>query len=126
MDYLYRQEGYALIGAAMEVYNQMGPGFLEEVYQECLEIELRERNILFQSQPLLDLYYKGRKLEKYYKPDFYVFDCLVVEIKGIKALKNHDQAQLLNYLKGSQKSVGYLLNFGGPDELEIKRMIYTH
>ena len=81
---MYKQEGYNLVGAAIEVYNTLGHGFLEEVYQECLEIELRLRDIPFQSHPKLILSYKSKQLEKYYIPDLYVYDGIVVELKAVK------------------------------------------
>jgi GxxExxY protein len=107
----------------MEVYNVMGPGYLEEVYQECLERELTLRNIPFISQPQLNLYYKGEQLSKYYCPDLYVYNGIVVELKAIKRLSNDEVAQILNYLKGTKRQVGYLLNFSAPKELEWNRFV---
>ena len=124
MEFLYQQEGYGLIGAAMEVYNEMGPGFLEEVYQECIEMEPADRKIPFQPQLPLELWYKGKKMKKRYKPDFYAFDCLIVELKAQKMLASENEAQLLNYLKGARKKVGYLFNFGHESQLQIKRMVF--
>ncbi len=123
MRMLYEREGYALIGVAMEVYNQMGPGFLEEVYQECMELELEDRQFPIESQEMMGLWFKGKKLKKRYKPDIYVFDCLIVELKAKKTLTVQDEAQLLNYLKGSGKKVGYLFNFGHEGQLQWKRMV---
>ena len=119
----FKQEGYEFVGAAMEVYNVMGPGYLEEVYQECLERELALRNIPFESQPQLNLYYKGEPLDKYYRPDLYVHSGIVVELKALKRLSNDEVAQNLNYLKGTNKQVGYLLNFSAPEDLEWKRFV---
>ena len=126
VDQMYKQEGYNLIGAAMEVYNSMGHGFLEEVYHECLEIELKLRDIPFRSQPKLILNYKSEQLAKFYMPDLYVYDDIVVELKAIKQLTDDHTAQIMNYLKATQKPVGYLLNFGSPKELEWKRIIMNH
>ena len=70
---------HAIIGAAMEVHREMGPGFLESVYHECLEIEFHIRKISYISKPRLKLYYKTRQLEKYYEPDFLVYTSIVVE-----------------------------------------------
>ena len=123
---MYKQEGYNLVGAAIEVYNTLGHGFLEEVYQECLEIELRLRDIPFQSHPKLILSYKSRELEKYCIPDLYVYDGIVVELKAIKQLIDEHTAQIMNYLKATEKPVGYLLNFGCTEELEWKRIIMNH
>jgi len=124
MELHFKKEGYELVGAAMEVYNEMGPGFLEEVYQECMELEMSLRKIPFKSQLPLELWYKRQKMTKFYKPDLYVFDCIIVELKAQKALTNRDEAQLLNYLKGSRVKVGYLLNFGHDSHLESKRMVF--
>ena len=118
-----KQEGYDLVGAAIEVYNEMGHGFLEDVYQECLETELSDRGIPFESQPALHIHYKGKKLTKHYRPDLYLNDGIVVELKAIKVLGNNETAQLLNYLKASGKRVGYLINFGHPDKLDWQRLI---
>lgn len=118
---MYEQEGYNLIAAAIEVYNTIGSGFLEEVYLECLEMELKQRNIPFLSQPLLSIYYKDRKLQKYYKPDLFVYDGIVVELKAVKGLTEIEEAQLLNYLKATNKTVGYLINYGNKNKLEWKR-----
>jgi GxxExxY protein len=77
---------HAIIGAAMEVHREMGPGFLEAVYHECLEIEFQIRKIPYISKPRLKLYYKTRQLERYYEPDFLVYSSIVVEIKAEKYL----------------------------------------
>ena len=82
---------YAIIGAAMEVHKEMGPGFLEAVYHECLEIEFQIRNIPYISKPRLKLYYKSRQLEKYYEPDFLIYSEIVVEIKAAKSLTKNDE-----------------------------------
>jgi len=118
------EHGYKLIGAAIEVYNVLGSGFLEEVYQESLEIELTSRNIPFVSQPELKLYFKETELKKRYRPDLYLYDNIVVELKAIKQLGNDEYAQLLNYLKGTKKPVGYLINFGASNNLEWKRFVF--
>ena len=120
---MFKQEGYDLVGAAIEVYNEMGHGFLEDVYQECLESELSGRNIPFESQPALRIHYKGKKLDKRYRPDLYVCGGIVVELKAMKALTNNEMAQLLNYLKASGKHVGYLINFGHPTKLDWQRLV---
>jgi GxxExxY protein len=115
---------HKIIGAAMEVHNEMGPGHLEAVYQECLEIEFELQNIPFQSKPRLSLYYKTRKLKAYYVPDLIVFGDIVVEIKAQKMLTKDDEAQIINSLKSSHHEIGLLINFGEPS-LKFKRFIYT-
>ncbi|MFN2257587.1 MAG: GxxExxY protein [Desulfuromonadaceae bacterium] len=118
------EEVYAIVGAAMEVSNELGAGFLEAVYQEALEVEFDERNLPFVPQQRLPIAYKGRMLNKEYIPDFLCYDQVIVEIKAIKNLTGIEQAQLLNYLKASGKPVGVLLNFGSP-KLEWKRMVFN-
>lgn len=122
---LYKQEGYDLVGAALEVYNNLGSGFLEEIYQESLELELKLQGIPFISQPQLNIHYKGYRLEKYYRPDLYAYNGIVVELKAVKELNLIFEAQLLNYLKATQRPVGYLINFGSSEGLQWKRMICT-
>ena len=122
---IYKQEVYNIIGAAMEVYNQLGSGFLEAIYQEALEIELTERKIPFVSQPELPVNYKGKRLKKYYVSDFFIYDKILVEIKSIKRLTSIEEAQLINQLKITQSKVGLLINFGANANLEWKRMVNT-
>ena len=122
---ILKDEVYDVVGAAIEVSNELGSGFLEAVYQEALGIEFNSRRIPFLNQPKVEITYKGRKLVKEYVPDFICFDQVIVEIKSIKELTNIDQAQVLNYLKATGKPVGLLLNFGSP-KLEWKRMALTN
>ncbi len=116
---MLEQEGYDLMGAAFEVYNAIGHGFLEDVYQECLESEPGRRNISFKSQHELTLHYKGGPLRKKYVPDYMVSD----DIFAARKLLPEHEAQLINYLKAAGKRVGYLINFGSVHELEWKRII---
>lgn len=113
---------HAIIGAAMEVHNIMGPGHLEPVYQECLEIEFELRKIPFISKPKLILFYKERKLKKYYIPDFVVFKDILLEIKSERSLTKEDEAQIINSLKTSRHTIGLLINFGEVS-LRFKRFI---
>ena len=122
---MLEQEGYEVMGAAFEVYNTLGHGFLEEVYQQSLQIELERRQIPFRSQHELSLYYKDVRLLKRYVADLVVYDRLIVELKAVRELTTDHMAQLVNYLKASGLSVGYLINFGRPDRLEWKRIIFT-
>ena len=121
---VYRNEVYAIIGAAMEVYNVLGAGFLESVYQEALEIELSARGIQFESQQELNIRYKEHQLKQQYKPDFVVYEKIIVEIKALNRLISHDQSQLLNYLKATGLPVRVLINFGAAKDLEWKRMVW--
>jgi GxxExxY protein len=101
-----------LIGAAMEVHRHLGPGHLEAVYHEALEIELGLRKIEYESQPRVTIRYKDRILKRHYTPDFIVKGEIVVEIKAQSILTNTDEAQIVNSLKSSGRRVGLLINFG--------------
>lgn len=120
---LFQQEGYDFMAAAFAVYNEMGSGFLEDVYHESLEFELTDRGIPFVSRPTLPLFYKGRQLQKRYQADLIVVGEIVVELKAVRALAPEHDAQLLNYLHATRKKVGYLVNFGAFPKLEWKRMV---
>ena len=122
---LCKEEVFAIVGAAMEVYNELGPGFLEAVYQEAMEIELTLREIPFEAQKELTIYYKERRLKKTYTPDLLVFEKVVVDLKALDRLTGKEESQLLNYLKATRWQVGLLVNFGAPSDLEWKRMVKT-
>lgn len=122
---LCKEEVYAIVGAAMEVYNELGPGYLEAVYQEALEMELAARGIPFESQKELYIYYKGRRLKKTFIADFLVCGKVIVEIKALDRLTSHEEAQLLNYLKATKIEVGVLINFGAANKLEWARRVRT-
>jgi GxxExxY protein len=112
-----------VIGAAMEVHTVLGCGFLEAVYQEALEIEMKLRGIRFSRQPEIKIQYKGQTLSKTYQPDLLVEDRLVVELKALDRFGAAEELQLLNYLKATGLKVGLLINFGGKS-LEWKRMVF--
>jgi GxxExxY protein len=116
---------HAIIGAAMEVHRQLGPGFLEPVYQEALAIELAARRIPFVPQMELFVYYKGQKLSCTYKPDFVCYESVIMELKALKAITGVEEAQLLNYLKATRLERGLLINFGRPS-LEFKRLVFSN
>jgi len=122
---IYQEEGYQLMGAAFEVYNDRGYGMAEEIYQEALEIELGLRGITFISKPELACYYKGQALKKRYSPDLLVFSVLVTELKAVAHLLPEHEAQLFNYLRITRQPVGYLINFGHKDTLEWKRLLLS-
>lgn len=122
---MFEEEGYKLMGAAFEVYNHLGYGMAEEVYQQSLEIELGLRGIAYQPKCELQIYYKGQKLETIYKPDLFVFHAIPVELKAVKELVSDHEAQLFNYMRISRRPVGYLVNFGRKGELERKRFILS-
>jgi len=122
MSLLYEKDSYIIIGACMNVHNELGPGFLEAVYQEALSIELRNLNIPFQQEKLIQIYYQGHKLEKWYKADFVCFDKIILEIKALSGLSGIEESQVINYLKATGIKVGLLVNFGA-QSLEHKRLV---
>ena len=122
---IYKDEGYKLMGAAFEVYNEQGYGMAEEIYQESVEIELEMRGIPFRARQELKCFYKGRELKKRYVPDLLAFDCLVVELKAVSQLLPEHEAQVFNYMRITKQPIGYLINFGHKDTLEWKRFILS-
>ena len=108
----------------MQVYNTLGYGFLEAVYQEALSIEFSRRGIPFSSQQKLRIYYAGIELQQTFKPDFICFDQIILEIKAVSALANPHRAQLLNYLRSTGYKLGLLINCGNPKQLEFERKIF--
>jgi len=123
MALLYEQESYAILGACFEVYKQKGCGFLEPVYQECMEIELELRGIPFIAQQKLELEYKGRKLQQTYAPDFICYDKIILEIKAVSGLNDVFRAQIQNYLRATSHRLGLLVNFAQHPKLEYERII---
>ena len=121
-NWLYGDLTQKIIGAALEVHRELGPGFLEYVYEEALCYELELRDVTFDRQKDLDIYYKDLLIPRKYKPDLLIENKVIVEIKATSGLTNIDEAQLLNYLKATRLRIGLLLNFGR-ESLEINRKI---
>ncbi|WP_310992089.1 GxxExxY protein [Aequorivita marina] len=119
---IYKEEGYAIQGAIFEVYREMGSGFLEAVYQECLEKELSFRNIPFVAQAVLALSYKGEALKQRYIPDIICYGKIIVELKASNQTAPIHEAQVLNYLKATNMKLGLLVNFGTYPKANIKRL----
>ncbi len=117
---IYPEEAYAIRGAIFEVYRELGNGFREEVYQQCLERELALRKIPFEPKRELRIYYKGEPIEKTYVPDFVCYDKIIVEIKAVTALTGEHRAQLMNYLKLTHSRLGLLVNFGAYPKVAIE------
>ena len=120
-----KDESYQLIGAAFEVYNNRGFGLGEELYQECMEIELELRGIAFRAKQELACFYKGRELKKRYIPDLFVFGGIVVELKAVSQLLPEHEGQLLNYMRITKLPLGFLINFGKAGDLDFKRIILS-
>ena len=102
---------HAIIGAAIEIHRQLGPGLLEAVYQECLAKEFTLRNIAYERQKPIPLVYKDLKLECGYRLDFLVSNRVVVELKSIEAIALIHDSVMLTYLRLSEKPIGLLINF---------------
>lgn len=120
---MYPEESYLIMGACFEVYQEKGCGFLEAVYQECLEIELSRRRIPFKAQPALGIYYEGCLLKGMYTPDLICFDKIIIELKTVSAIADQHRAQVYNYLRATGFRLGLLLNFGHYPKLQSERII---
>ena len=118
------QRTYKIIGAAMEVHKELGCGFLEAVYEEALAIEFKMQGLPYEQQKLIEIMYKKKPMEKKYQPDFVCFGEIIVEIKALTGLSGNEEAQVINYLKATQLTIGLLINFG-TKSLEYKRLIYS-
>lgn len=125
MDILYKNECYSIQGAIFEVYRELGCGFLESVYQEALEHELRLRQIPFTPQTEIKIAYKGNPLQQTYRADIICYEKVVVELKAVQTLLLEHKAQLLNYLKATGMKVGLLVNFSSYPKVDIKRLILS-
>ena len=123
MDVVYKDESYQIMGACFEVYKEKGCGFVEAVYQECLEIELGLQNLPFKSQAELLLWYKGKQLKQKFVPDFLLFDKIVVELKAVKELTDEHRAQVHNYLRATDFRLGLLINFGHFPKVQYERIV---
>ena len=120
---VYKEEAYKIMGAAFKVYNTLGHGFLEAVYQEALEIEFQKQGIPYEREKELKIYYDGTELKQTYKADFVCFGKIIVELKAVSALDDAHRSQVYNYLHATNYKLGLLLNFGCPDELEKERIV---
>ena len=118
----FREESYAIIGACMKVHATLGKGFLEAVYHESLEKELKKNNVPFQSNVKLQIMYNGEKLTKYYKADIVCYEKIIVELKSCHQLIGAHYRQLQNYLHATQFAMGILVNFG-ENSLTYKRVL---
>ncbi|WP_190277266.1 GxxExxY protein [Taibaiella lutea] len=102
---------YSVIGAAIEVHKTMGRGLLESIYHQCLIVELRQRNINFQTELLIPFKYKETPINLNLRCDLFIEKCLVVELKSVGEMSNIFEAQLLSYMKLLQSPKGILINF---------------
>lgn len=121
---IFKDEVFAIIGAAFEVHRELCPGFLEAVYHEALERELVARKIPFESEKVLRIVYKGEPLQKVYVADLICYGKIIVELKTLDRLSGKEESQVINYLKATGMKVGVLINFGSHPKLEWKRFVY--
>ena len=122
---LYKQQMYNIIGAAMAVYNEIGYGFSELIYQECLSIVCTEKSIPWEREKPLKMMFHGIELEKLYKADFVCYDDIIVELKAVSELVGEHRAQLFNYMKITNTHFGILINFGEPQRLHAEKYMYN-
>ncbi len=121
---MYPDECYAIRGAVYEVYRELGNAYHEEVYQQCLERELKARGIPFDAKKELRIFYKGEPIEKTYIPDIMCYDKIIVELKAVEALTNEHRSQLLNYLRLTKCRLGLLVNFGSYPKSTVEQFAY--
>lgn len=123
MAIVHKDQSYTIMGACFEVYRELGCGFTEPVYQECLEIEFGLQSIPFRASQRLRLNYKRRRLKRTFVPDFVCYELVVVELKALSMLTNEHRAQLHNYLKATGLKLGLLVNFGHHPKVEYERIV---
>lgn len=120
---IYKEESYKIVGAAFNVYNKLGHGFLEAVYQEALELEFKKQGIPYEREKELKITYDGVELKATYKADFVCYGKIIVELKAVSYLEDSHRAQVYNYLHATGFKLGLLMNFGNTDELEKERIV---
>ena len=123
---ILENETYAVTGAAIEVHRALGPGFLEKVYQEAMQLELTARRIPYEVEKPIDIIFKGQPLTQKYYADLICYGQIIVELKALNQLSAKEDAQLLNYLKAAGLQVGLIFNFGSHGKLERKRLVREH
>ena len=120
--YLYQEESYKIRGAIFAVHRELGCGFLERVYQDALEYELRERGIPYEREKLIQVMYKGKPLGEPYRADFVCYGKIIVELKAVEELQGIHRSQVVNYLKATGMKLGLLVNFG-EEFADIERIV---
>lgn len=120
---LYSEQSYAINGAAFKVYNTLGHGFLEAVYQEALEIEFQKQGIPYEREKELKILYDGVELKQTYRADFVCYGHIIVELKAVSDLDDSHRSQVYNYLHATGFKLGLLYNFGNSDKLEKDRIV---
>ena len=118
----YRDESYKIRGALFAVHNELGCGFLERVYQDALEVELRLRNIPYEREKTIQVVYKGEPLGEPYRADFVCYGKVIIELKSVSEILDVHRAQIINYLKATKMKLGFLVNFG-EESINIERIV---
>jgi GxxExxY protein len=121
-DILYKLESYLIIGACLKVHKKLGCGFLESVYSEALEFELKASGIPFEKEKKLPVYYENKVMNKYFRADFVCYNSIIIELKATKFLIDVDRQQTLNNVKATQFKLGLLINFG-TSSLTYRRIV---
>jgi len=124
-DIVFREESYRIIGSCLAVFNKLGSGFLESVYQEALEIQFKQDKIPFVKERKLHIKFDDIQLDKFFKADYVCFDTIIVELKATPFIHKNDLAQVLNYLRATGMRLGILVNFG-EKSLTYKRILNSH
>ena len=122
-DIIFKEECYAIQGAVFEVYRRIGHGFIEAVYQECMEREMKFRGIPFEIQKQFRLSYRDELLEQAYRADFVCYNKIILEIKAVSSVTDAHKAQVLNYLRMTGMKLGMLVNFGHHPKATVDRII---
>ncbi len=118
---LYKDLSYKIVGLAMEVHNELGPGFLEKVYENSLLVMFEENGIAARSQVPIQVHFHGRVVGDYFA-DIVVDDSIIIDLKAQDRIAEIHKAQALNYLKATQFKLALLINFG-KYRLEYERLV---
>ena len=122
---LYKDRMYQIIGAAMTLYNELGSGYSEPIYQECLSVICTEKDIPWEREKMLKMYFHGVELEKVYKADFVCYGDIIVELKAVSEILSEHRSQLFNYMRITNTRFGILINFGEKDRLHAEKYMYN-
>lgn len=120
---IHKEESYKIVGICMEVYNNLGTGFLEVVYKDALEYELKNAGIKFEREKMYSVQYKEIILPHKFFADFVLFDKIILEVKAVAGIRDEFIAQAINYLKVSKNKLCLLVNFG-ETRLTYKRIVF--
>ena len=122
-NYKHKELTSAIIGCFYDVYNELGFGFLEKVYENALMMELETKGFVVEKQKQIKVYFKEKQVGEYFA-DLIVDECVIIELKAAESLHKEHEAQLVNYLRATEIEIGLLFNFG--KKPEIRRKIFTN